>query len=63
LTNADRCATIKVQKRDKQKEITTMKVWGFNCYGICIKRIEVSKIEEWNATHPLANQKIVSWKE
>ena len=38
-----------------------MKVWGFNCYGICIKRIEVSKIEEWNATHPLANQKIVSW--
>ena len=40
-----------------------MKVWGFNCYGICIKRIKVSKIEEWNATHPLANQKIVDWKE
>ena len=40
-----------------------MKVWGFNCYGICIKRIEASKIEEWNATHSLANQKIVDWKE
>ena len=40
-----------------------MKVWGFNCYGVCIKRIEVSKIDEWNATHSLANEKIVSWKE
>ena len=40
-----------------------MKVWGFNCYGICIKRIEVSKIDEWNATHQLANEKIISWKE
>ena len=36
-----------------------MKVWGFNCYGVCIKRIEVSKIAEWNA----ANEKIVDWKE
>ena len=40
-----------------------MKVWGFNYYGVCIKRIEVDKIEEWNATHSLANQKIVDWKE
>ena len=40
-----------------------MKVWGFNCYGICIKRIKISKIDEWNATHQLANEKIVSWKE
>lgn len=40
-----------------------MKVWGFNCYGICIKRIEVSMIDEWNATHQLANEKIASWKE
>lgn len=40
-----------------------MKVWGFNCYGICIKRIEVNEIEKWNETHALANQKIVIWKE
>ena len=40
-----------------------MNVWGFNCYGVCIKRIEVIKIAEWNATHTLANEKIVDWKE
>lgn len=40
-----------------------MKVWGFNCYGICIKRIELDKIQEWNDTHPLTNQKIVDWME
>ena len=40
-----------------------MKVWGFNCYGVCIKLIEVSKIEEWNANHPIVSQKIKSWKE
>ena len=50
-------------KGTKEREVNNMKVWGYNCYGICIKRIEVSKIEEWNATHPLANQKIVDWKE
>jgi hypothetical protein len=40
-----------------------MKVWVFNCYGICIGRIDIEKIEEWNATHGLANEKIVDWKE
>ena len=48
-------------KRNTEEQ--KMKVWGFNCYGICIKRIEASKIDEWNATHQLANEKIVSWKE
>ena len=24
-----------------------MKVWGFNCYGVCIKLIALDKIEEW----------------
>ena len=48
-------------KRDTEEQ--KMKVWGFNCYGVCIKRIEVSKIDEWNATHQLANEKIVSWEE
>lgn len=40
-----------------------MKVWGFNCYGVCVKRIELNKIEEWNRTHSLVNQKIVNWIE
>ena len=48
-------------KRNTEEQ--KMKVWGFNCYGICIKRIEASKIDECNATHQLANEKIVSWKE
>lgn len=40
-----------------------MKVWGFNCFGICIVRIELSKIEEYNKNHPLFNEKIITWKE
>lgn len=40
-----------------------MKVWGFNCYGVCVARIEVSKIEEYNKKHSLHSQKITSWKE
>ena len=39
-----------------------MKVWCFNCYGVCIKRMDVTKIDEWNATHPLQCEKIISWK-
>ena len=40
-----------------------MKVWGFNCYGVCIVRIDVNKINEWNKNHPIVSQKIKSWKE
>ena len=40
-----------------------MKVWGFNCYGVCVARIEVEKIEQYNKNHPSYNQKIVDWKE
>lgn len=40
-----------------------MKVWGFNCYGVCVARIEVDKIDDWNAKHPIVSQKIKSWKE
>lgn len=40
-----------------------MKVWGFNCYGVCVARIDANKIDEYNATHPLHAQRIVSWKE
>lgn len=39
-----------------------MKVWGFNCYGVCIVRIDVDKIAEYNAKHPMINQKIKTWK-
>jgi hypothetical protein len=39
------------------------KVWCFNCFGVCIKRMPEGKIAEWNDTHPLFNEKIVSWCE
>jgi hypothetical protein len=40
-----------------------MKVWGFNCYGVCVALLEESKIEEWNRRyHPLSSKKIISWK-
>ena len=35
-------------------------VIGFNCFGAEVARIEESKVEEYNAKHPLFNQKIVS---
>lgn len=38
------------------------KVWGFNCYGVCIVRIAEDKIEEWNNNHSLVSEKIHSWK-
>lgn len=40
-----------------------MKVWGFNCYGVCIARIDVNKIDEWNKKHPMMRDKIKTWKE
>ena len=40
-----------------------MKVWGFNCQGDRIKCIEVSKNDEWNASHQKKKKKIVSWEE
>ena len=40
-----------------------MKVWCFNCYGICIAYLPAEKIEAWNATHYEASAKIKSWKE
>ena len=49
-----------IKKRGNKK--MTEKVWGFNCFGVCIKLIAKDKIEEYNAKHPLFNEKIVSWK-
>ena len=40
-----------------------MKVWCFNCYGVCIARLSVDKIDEWNAKHLIISEKIKSWKE
>ena len=40
-----------------------MKVWCFNCYGVCVARLSVDKIDAWNANHSLHSQKITSWKE
>lgn len=39
-----------------------MKVWCFNCHGVCIARMEESKIAEWNENHPIISEKIKSWK-
>ena len=38
------------------------KVWCFNCFGVCIVRLPIDKIDEWNKTHPLFNEKIYSYK-
>lgn len=38
------------------------KVWGYNCFGVCIKLIARDKIDEYNTKHQLFNEKIVSWK-
>lgn len=38
------------------------KVWGFNCFGMCIKLLPEEKIEEYNKNHPVVGEKIVSWK-
>lgn len=38
------------------------KVWGYNCYGVCIVLIEKAKIEEYNANHPVISEKIARWK-
>lgn len=40
-----------------------MKVWCFNCYGICIARLSIERIDEWNRTHHEASAKIKTWKE
>lgn len=40
-----------------------MKVWCFNCYGVCVARLEEGRIDDYNARHPLAHEKIVFWKE
>lgn len=40
-----------------------MKVWCFNCYGVCIARLAVERIANWNEKHVLASEKVVSWKE
>ena len=41
----------------------TMKVWCFNCYGICIARLPIERIDEWNRAHYEASAKIKTWKE
>lgn len=40
----------------------TNKVWAFNCFGVCIALIAADKVDDWNETHPLFNEKIISTK-
>lgn len=41
----------------------TTKVWCFNCYGVCVARLPIGKIDEYNTRHNIASEKITSWKE
>ena len=34
------------------------KVWGFNCYGVCICLIAEDKVEAYNAKHGVISEKI-----
>lgn len=49
--------------RKEVKKMEDKKVWCFNCYGVCIKRMYISEIESWNEKHGLVSDKITSWKE
>lgn len=42
------------------EENKTVKVWGFNCFGIAIVLIKPERIEAWNEKHPNFADKIVS---
>ena len=39
-----------------------MKVWGFNCFGVCIKRIDINQIDEYNKSHLLVRDRITYWR-
>ena len=47
-------------KRKGNRTMEKKMVIGFNCFGAEVIRIEESKVEEYNAKHPLFNQQIVS---
>ena len=40
-----------------------MKVWCFNCYGVCVAYLKVEDIAKWNETHRIHSKRIVDWKE
>lgn len=40
-----------------------MKVWCYNCFGVCVARLEISQIEKWNETHKNFAYRITSWAE
>ena len=38
------------------------KVWGFNCYGVCVALIAEDRIDAYNEKQSNFAAKIVSWK-
>ena len=40
---------------------STPKVWGFNCYGVCVKRLPLGRLTEYNKAHPNASERITDW--
>ena len=58
-TQVKRIDYILIEKGKRKME----KVWCFNCFGVCIVRLPKNRIEEWNKTHSLFNEKIIDYKE
>lgn len=38
------------------------KVWGFNCFGVCVVLIAEDRIDAYNEKHTNFAEKIVSWE-
>lgn len=38
------------------------KVWGFNCFGVCVVLISEDRIDAYNKKHPNFAEKVVSWE-
>lgn len=38
------------------------KVWGFNCFGVCVALIAEDRIDAYNEKHSNFAEKIVSWE-
>lgn len=46
----------------KMRYLIMEKVWGFNCFNICVRLIQKDKIEEYNKNHPCVGEKIIWYK-
>ena len=50
-------------KQEKETMIMkSNKVWGFNCFGVCVVLISEDRIDAYNEKHPNFAEKVVSWE-